>query len=55
VLIRRGDAMESDIRAGFANRLAGKLVRQIRGSVEPICPVANLKRSLKEQGVNDII
>jgi hypothetical protein len=41
VLIGGGDTVESDIRAGFMNRLAGKTVQQIYGSVEPIYPVAN--------------
>jgi hypothetical protein len=41
VFIGGGDTVESDIRAGFTNHLPGKPVQQIRGSVEPICPVAN--------------
>jgi hypothetical protein len=48
VLIGGGDTVESDIRAGFTDRLVGKPVQQIHDSVEPICPVANWKRSLKE-------
>jgi hypothetical protein len=40
-LIRGGNTVESDIRAGFADHLVGKMVQQIRGSVEPIYPVAN--------------
>jgi hypothetical protein len=40
---RRGDTMESDIREGFAYRLAGKTVQHIRGSVEHIYPIANWK------------
>jgi hypothetical protein len=35
VLIRGGDTMESDIGVGFTDRLAGKMVQQICGSVEP--------------------
>jgi hypothetical protein len=41
VLIGEGDTVESDIRAGVADHLAGKPVQQIHGSVEPICLVAN--------------
>jgi hypothetical protein len=41
VLIGGGDTVKSDIRVGFMNRLAGKTVQQIYGSVEPIYPVAN--------------
>jgi hypothetical protein len=55
VLIGGGDTVEIDIRAGFTDRLARKMVQQIRGSVEPIYPVAIWKRSLKEQGTNHII
>jgi hypothetical protein len=55
VLTGGGDTVESDIRARFTNHLARKPIQQIRGSVEPICPVANWKRSLKEQEVNHII
>jgi hypothetical protein len=33
--------VESDIRVGFTNRLAQKLVQQIHGIVEPISLVAN--------------
>jgi hypothetical protein len=36
-----GDTVESDITAGYTNRLAGKMVQQIRGCVESIYPVVN--------------
>jgi hypothetical protein len=39
----------------LTNRLAGKTVQQIHGSLEPIYPVANWERSLKEQGANHVI
>jgi hypothetical protein len=55
VLIGGGDTVESDIREGFTDYLAGKMLQQIRGSVEPIYPVANWERSLKEQEINHII
>jgi hypothetical protein len=41
VLIGGGDILDSDIRVGFMNRLAGKMVQQIHGRVEPIYPIAN--------------
>jgi hypothetical protein len=47
--------VESDIRTGFMDCLARKMVQKICGSVECIYPVTNWKRSLKEQGVNHII
>jgi hypothetical protein len=49
VLIEWGNTVESDIRAGFTDHLAGKTAQQIRDSVEPIYPVAvaNWERSLK--------
>jgi hypothetical protein len=55
VLIGGDDTVESDIRVGFMDCLARKMVQQIHGSVEPIYPVANWERSLKEKGVNHII
>jgi hypothetical protein len=47
VLIGGSDTVESDIGVGFTNRLAGKTVQQIHGSLEPIYPIANWERSLK--------
>jgi hypothetical protein len=41
VLIGGGDTVESDIRVGFMDCLAGRTVQQICGSVEPIYPVAS--------------
>jgi hypothetical protein len=55
VLIGGGDTMESDIGVGFMDRLAGKMLQQIRGNVELIYPAANWERSLKEQGANHVI
>jgi hypothetical protein len=55
VLIGGGDTVESDIWVGFTDCLVEKTVQQIRGSVEPIYPIANWERCLKEQGVNHII
>jgi hypothetical protein len=55
VLIGGGDTVESDIRAGFMDHLAGNMVEQICGSVKPIYPVVTWKISLKEQGANHII
>jgi hypothetical protein len=55
VLIGGGDTVESNIREGFADYLAGKILQQIRGSVELIYLVANWERSLKEQEMNHII
>jgi hypothetical protein len=55
VLIGGGDTMESDVWAGCIDRLAGKMVQQICGSVEPFYPVASQERSLKEQGANHVI
>jgi hypothetical protein len=55
VLIGGGDIVESNIGAGFADRLARKMVQQICGNVEHIYPVANWERSLKKQGVNHLI
>jgi hypothetical protein len=55
VLIGGGDTVESDIWAGFTDCLVEKTVQQIRGSVEPIYPIANWERCLKEQEVNHII
>jgi hypothetical protein len=48
VLIGGGDTVESDIRAGFTDHLAGKTVQQICGNVKPIYLVPNWERSLKE-------
>jgi hypothetical protein len=55
VLIGGGHTVETDIRAGFMDSLAGKMVQQIHGSVETIYPVANCERGMKEQGANHII
>jgi hypothetical protein len=52
VLIGGGDTVESDIRAGFTDCLAGKMVTWQCG---PIYLVANSERSLKEQEANHII
>jgi hypothetical protein len=38
---RRGDTVESDIGVGCADRLVGKMVQQIYGSVEPFYLVAS--------------
>jgi hypothetical protein len=41
VLIGGDDTVESNIGAGFMDHLAGKMVQQICGSVEPFYLVAN--------------
>jgi dihydrofolate reductase len=41
VLIGGGDTVESNIGAGFTDRLVGKTVQQICGSMEPFYPVAS--------------
>jgi hypothetical protein len=55
VLKGGGDTVESDIGVECADRLAGKTVQQICGSVEPFYPVVSRERSLKEQGGNHVI
>jgi hypothetical protein len=55
VLVWGGDTVEGDIGTGCTDRLAGKAVQQICGSVELFYPVASRNRRLKKQGVDHVI
>jgi hypothetical protein len=50
VLIGGGNIVESGIRAGFTDRLVGKMVQQIRGSVEPHLSSSKLRKKPERVG-----
>jgi hypothetical protein len=52
VLVRGCWSEESDMRVESMNHLCGETVQEVRGGVEPLCPIALGKETLDKQCVN---
>ena len=55
VVIGRGCAVEGEVRGRVANRLRGKTVEEVGGSVQGLCPVAGRERRLEEKAQSILV